>query len=69
MEEAPNVVASQVRDLRTWRDQFLIEFNRRLEHLETKVEEVISGRPSWTVTIVITFLSSLCVGLAVKVFG
>ena len=37
----------------------------KFDRLELKLDQALKGRPTWTVTIIITVLSTLCTGLGV----
>ena len=61
-------------------EERLARLEERIEHIITKVDDItknhlkniydkierLSSRPSWIVAIIITFLTTLCVGLIVK---
>lgn len=59
------IVAEQVRELQEWRKEFLQSLLVRLDRLEEKVNAALAGRPTWSVSIILATLSSVCAGLLV----
>jgi hypothetical protein len=62
------VTRQMVGDLTERFDRHEEKQNSTLEKIEQRLERIerqLNGRPSWTVSTIITFLSSLCVGLFV----
>lgn len=44
----------------------LEKIDERLEKIEKKIDNQLNSRPTWAVSIFITLLSSLCVGLFIN---
>lgn len=61
------VLESRVQDLAKWRDSFSTMILTKLDAMERTIREELSRRPSWAVTLVLTTLASLSVGLIVYV--
>lgn len=60
---AVSVMQEQVKDLMMWRNQFVLQLSDRLDKLHDMIQRELRGRPTWTVTVMLTFFSSLSVGL------
>lgn len=54
------VLKEQVRQLSLWKADFLEEFHNKMDDLDKTIRVLIAARPSWTTSIVISFLSTLC---------
>ncbi len=52
------VLRQQVRELREWRTGFTADLMARMTAMDTKMDLVIAGRPTWAVSIVIAILMS-----------
>jgi len=69
------VLQTEMTTLKNQQANFEAEMNRKMDSLDPKFEKVFAkldqvmiGRPTWAVAIIITALSSLSVGLMVLVF-
>lgn len=65
-------VEVQVNNLEGWLESHEKKQNSTLEKIEKRLERIeqkLNGRPTWAVSVLVTFLSSVCVGLIVYVVG
>lgn len=65
-------VEAQVDNLENWLASHEKKQNSSLEKIEERLEKIqqkLDGRPTWAVSVLMTFLSSLCVGLLVFLAG
>jgi hypothetical protein len=63
-------VAELKKDIAYLKDKYNLfetDVNKKLDALFKKLDVIILGRPTWGVTIILTMLSSLCVGLIVGI--
>ncbi len=62
----------RVNNLEEWFESHEKRQNSSLEKIEKRLERIeqkLNGRPTWAVSALVTFLTSLCVGLVVYSVG
>ncbi len=65
-------VERQTENIEGWLSAHEKKQNSSLEKIEKRLERIeqkLNGRPTWAVSVLITFLSSVCIGLIVYVVG
>lgn len=71
MDDKPDSVklallSQSVDNLLKWQEAFVRDMAARFDRLDNLLDKIVLGRPSWSVTILLTLLSSAVVGLLVK---
>lgn len=71
MDDKPDSVklallSQSVDNLLKWQEAFVRDMGARFDRLDNLLDKIVLGRPSWSVAILLTLLSSAVVGLLVK---